>query len=320
MSLVTRCPACETLFKVVPDQLRVSGGWVRCGQCDTVFDASLHLLQTAPGSLTQPSDDAPTPELEPPLAAVVWVEPEPEPEVVAKPESVTEPKPEAEAEQALTSVAEIHVPSLQAQRGNPGVVVHSDLRVTASPPSALTAESETFELPTASFLHRASRHASPRTPRRTALLVLLSLLLLFGFLGQIVVQERDRLAAWQPGLQPLLLALCVPLNCQLSPLRRIEAIVIDSSSFSKVQGDFYRLSLTLKNTDDTPLALPAIEITLTDARDEPVVRRIFLPTELGAPADTLAAGEAWSPSLTLAFSAGESAEAMVGYRLLAFYP
>ncbi|MBP9684584.1 MAG: zinc-ribbon domain-containing protein, partial [Rhodoferax sp.] len=46
MSLITRCPACETLFKVVPDQLRMSEGWVRCGQCSEIFDASLHLLQS----------------------------------------------------------------------------------------------------------------------------------------------------------------------------------------------------------------------------------------------------------------------------------
>ncbi len=39
MSRITRCPNCETLFKVVPDQLRLSQGWVRCGSCGTVFDA-----------------------------------------------------------------------------------------------------------------------------------------------------------------------------------------------------------------------------------------------------------------------------------------
>ena len=42
-SLVTRCPACGTLFKVVPDQLRISEGWVRCGQCDEVFDAQAQM-------------------------------------------------------------------------------------------------------------------------------------------------------------------------------------------------------------------------------------------------------------------------------------
>jgi predicted Zn finger-like uncharacterized protein len=43
MSLITRCPACGTMFKVVPDQLRISEGWVRCGHCAEVFDASAHM-------------------------------------------------------------------------------------------------------------------------------------------------------------------------------------------------------------------------------------------------------------------------------------
>ena len=43
MSLITRCPACGTMFKVVTDQLKISQGWVRCGHCTEVFDASLHL-------------------------------------------------------------------------------------------------------------------------------------------------------------------------------------------------------------------------------------------------------------------------------------
>ncbi|HOF31808.1 MAG TPA: zinc-ribbon domain-containing protein, partial [Burkholderiaceae bacterium] len=43
MSLITRCPACGTMFRVVPDQLRISEGWVRCGQCAEVFDAARNL-------------------------------------------------------------------------------------------------------------------------------------------------------------------------------------------------------------------------------------------------------------------------------------
>ncbi|GAA6141468.1 DUF3426 domain-containing protein [Hydrogenophaga sp. 5NK40-0174] len=43
MSYTTRCPACGTTFKVVPDQLKISDGWVRCGYCSDVFDASLYL-------------------------------------------------------------------------------------------------------------------------------------------------------------------------------------------------------------------------------------------------------------------------------------
>lgn len=39
MSLATRCPHCNTIFKVVQDQLKVSEGWVRCGRCNEVFNA-----------------------------------------------------------------------------------------------------------------------------------------------------------------------------------------------------------------------------------------------------------------------------------------
>jgi len=47
MSQITRCPSCQTHFKVVADQLRISQGWVRCGQCQEVFDASDALLLVA---------------------------------------------------------------------------------------------------------------------------------------------------------------------------------------------------------------------------------------------------------------------------------
>lgn len=46
MSLVTRCPTCATAFKVVRDQLRISDGWVRCGRCSQVFDATMDLKET----------------------------------------------------------------------------------------------------------------------------------------------------------------------------------------------------------------------------------------------------------------------------------
>lgn len=39
MTLATRCTACGTSFRVVQDQLKVSGGWVRCGRCNEIFNA-----------------------------------------------------------------------------------------------------------------------------------------------------------------------------------------------------------------------------------------------------------------------------------------
>ena len=48
--LATRCPACSTVFRVVPDQLRVSEGWVRCGRCAEVFDATESLVDLDTGA------------------------------------------------------------------------------------------------------------------------------------------------------------------------------------------------------------------------------------------------------------------------------
>jgi len=101
MSLITCCPSCGTKFRVVADQLRISEGWVRCGRCQEVFDATQALeempLTTAPVSastaqsapqeqaITQPSivrgEDAPVVEApQPPTShPLVNTLPEPEP-------------------------------------------------------------------------------------------------------------------------------------------------------------------------------------------------------------------------------------------------
>lgn len=55
MSLITRCPACGTMFKVVADQLKIAQGWVRCGQCSEVFDASSQLLPAEAAELGPPA-------------------------------------------------------------------------------------------------------------------------------------------------------------------------------------------------------------------------------------------------------------------------
>jgi len=60
MSLVTRCPACATTFKVVRDQLRISDGWVRCGRCSEVFDATVDLHE-APDAAPASTPSVPAP-------------------------------------------------------------------------------------------------------------------------------------------------------------------------------------------------------------------------------------------------------------------
>ena len=75
-----------------------------------------------------------------------------------------------------------------------------------------------------------------------------------------------------------------------------------------------------KNTASIALAVPSIELTLTDLRDQPVLRRVFLPSELGAKQDTLSPGAEWPVSLVVVVKGTGTAERIAGYHLLAFYP
>src|SRR5512134_2316829 len=52
--MVTRCPSCDTMFRVTPQHLQAYHGQVRCGRCMTVFDGFK-------GLATLPDQGAPEP-------------------------------------------------------------------------------------------------------------------------------------------------------------------------------------------------------------------------------------------------------------------
>ena len=65
MALATKCPHCNTIFRVAHDQLKLRGGIVRCGACNEVFDGNAALVvpnDLPAGPLLAP---APAPALQP---------------------------------------------------------------------------------------------------------------------------------------------------------------------------------------------------------------------------------------------------------------
>ena len=102
-------------------------------------------------------------------------------------------------------------------------------------------------------------------------------------------------------------------------MRQIESVVIESSSFLRLRGDVYRLAFSLRNNAAVDIAMPAIELSVTDAQDQALSRRVLLPAEVGATSLLLPAGGEWGSKLSLNVKSG-GAERIAGYRLLAFYP
>ena len=43
-AFITRCPQCQTYFRLFPEQLEAADGMVRCGTCLAIFNAHETLL------------------------------------------------------------------------------------------------------------------------------------------------------------------------------------------------------------------------------------------------------------------------------------
>lgn len=135
---------------------------------------------------------------------------------------------------------------------------------------------------------------------------------------QVALHERNALVAWQPGVRPALEFMCTALQCQLAPRQQIAAMVVSGSTFTQgTQDRSYLLNLSIQNRARTPVGMPAVELTLTDAQDQVIARKAILPKELGAPAE-LKAGAEWSGAVPVS-TQGLNLQ-VSGYRVLLFYP
>ncbi len=306
MSLITQCPACSTLFKVVQDQLRVSDGWVRCGQCDEVFDASKQLRPS------NPSEPVPK------------ASPANDPAVASGPDTGYDWGP-------VTELAEASVPPPTdpfLERSPHELSAYPEWK--EQPPQAQVQAKE--ENKPEDFASGLAKMAVPtfmasavEPPVRTGLwsrvvIACVAAMLTFLLLVQVVHQERDWLVASQPALRPAVEMLCTALDCKVAPLHRIETVVIDSSSFAKSAAGLYKLQITLKNIGSLGVAIPSLELTLTDTADQAALRRVLRASDLAQNKEVLGAGEELSSSLVVKVNAINGVEKIAGYRLLAFYP
>lgn len=322
MGLITRCPVCGTMFKVVADQLRISEGWVRCGHCAEIFDAAADLRDESELELPQVERHAPSPA----TAAAT--------DDIPSPDSLTSEYPSVHSEVDEEAALQAQPDAIEIQEQVEVMHAHpldepfalrredtSDIEHAGpygfSRPAPLEPEPELHDL---SFVRQARRRDLWRKPGVRVLLVLLILALAALLAAQVAWRDRDRLAASYPELRPALVRMCDAFACRIGPPRQIDAVAIETSSFNKLRADTYRLNVTLKNTAAMPVAMPALELTLTDAQDQPVVRRVLASGEFAPGVPSLPGRADWSASLAVAVNTNAAGGRIAGYRVLAFYP
>jgi len=144
---------------------------------------------------------------------------------------------------------------------------------------------------------------------------------------QYVLHQRDALVAQKSTWAAPIQKVCAWLGCEILPYRDADAVVIEGSSFSRTASGDFRLSLTLKNTSAYELAAPALELTLTDALDQVVLRKVMAPADLGWPSGRFMPEHTVQLDVAVQLQPAAGApgpvvatSSVAGYRVLAFYP
>lgn len=349
----TRCPACNTIFRVTSAQLRLKAGTVRCGSCQGIFNAFDQLVPDADSSVV----DAQLTDME--------ISPVDEcPHEIAQHSALPEPEPEAEAaKETLDCADEVSteisgpevVESLLPEVAEPLVSAHDALLeseaeiVEPAVPAAATCQ------PVSVDILAESPEESTQAARQAGLVaarelndgpsynrwaagtladnglggfagdshqravwpfVLVSVLLVMGLVAQLLYHYRTEVALRLPDSAALydLFAVDIPLP-RNSSLVSIETSDLQSDN---VRGLFV-LQATLKNRAGYAQAWPGLELSLTDTNDTVVSRRVMVAADYLPPGTKSEAFPAnGEVAVKLWIEAKEIGAA--GYRLYIFYP
>lgn len=256
----TRCPACQSVFRVTSEQLQMKAGKVRCGHCHAVFDALESILEE-PARL--PAEEASQTQTQ----------------RIAPVESAREAGLVAARELSETPAFNRWAAGTMAADGSIGL----DL----SP-------------------------APGRSRRWLGAAVALLLILV----AQALYHFRADIVALEPAAAPVFAAL----HIDVPRPAHGELVAIESTELrANSNGAGILLAATLKNRAAYVQAWPQLELTLTDANDEVVVRRILVPADYLLP-ERLEDGFPANGEIAVKLLLDAGDLPATAYSLYAFYP
>jgi predicted Zn finger-like uncharacterized protein len=269
----------------------------RCPGCSTAFRVTPEQLKARAGKVRcghcsavfnalEMLEDAP-----PAVEAVEAASPPPE---AAPPASVETPQPELFVENSPPATIE-------------------------SAPGEEAANNESVDI----LLEGIGSNAETPPSRRRLLAWSLAVLVVLGiFVVQAAYVFRAELAQAEPDLRPLLLDMCSVLDCDIPLPRKPDLVGIEASDLhpDPQQKPLLVLAATLKNRAPFAQDYPHLELTLTDVRDQPVLRKVLSPVEYLVQGTNAREGFAANGDLTVSLWLDTGEVVASGYRLYLFYP
>jgi hypothetical protein len=139
---------------------------------------------------------------------------------------------------------------------------------------------------------------------------------------QLAYVFREPLASSGPSMRAVLERICALAGCTVPLPRRTDVLAIEASD---LQADPKRpsvivLSAVLRNRGSVALEYPALELTLTNAQDQAIARRILLPQDYLERSAEIGAGMRAAAELNVRIELDTGELKPSGYRLFLFYP
>jgi predicted Zn finger-like uncharacterized protein len=344
MGMVTRCPACQTGFRVTPEQLQAHRGTVRCGRCSMVFNAfdSLTTLPDASQSGDEPepalaAGESEAPSLPEPVTAgaalpeehVAPPLPEPVTAGTALPEEFVAPPPATPAEAPFAESTTLDESAPEPARENTGsapATIEQAAEVSApqmpAEESELAAESNPRVGPPPAPDYDFTPAPSPRLRGRSARWLAGASMLCLLLAGQLGYVFRAEIAAAYPQTRPALERACGLFRCTVALPRQADQWSIESSDLQADPGrpSLVTLAAVLRNRSALAQDFPALELTLTDAANEPLARRVLTAEDYLPKGMNPRPGLGPNNEVVVRIGLETGNLNPVGYRLFLFYP
>jgi hypothetical protein len=121
-------------------------------------------------------------------------------------------------------------------------------------------------------------------------------------------------------MKPFLKVVCNSLGCDLSLPIRIDLVSIESSDLHPADKGGLQLIASLRNRAPFAQSWPHLELTLTDAADRALVRKVLPPAEYLPPGVAVSEGFAAGADQSVHLAMEASGVPAAGYRLYVFHP
>jgi predicted Zn finger-like uncharacterized protein len=151
-----------------------------------------------------------------------------------------------------------------------------------------------------------------------------SVLLAIVLAIQLAVIFRTEITTRWPQWRPMLVQLCGVVGCNVAWPMRAELLAVVGTELQAIPGtDVLELTAIVRNRANFKVALPAIEVTLTDTTNRTLARKVFAPVDYlasaGEPSSRIDEGLGASSDLTIRVAFEARGINAVGFVVYPFY-